>query len=96
MRLVLAFMLLAGCTPALGRRVPQTDGAPPTAGTRSGAAPLVTKLVAAKRAPGTLIAEDATTCEMEPGAFAGTRVGTMVRCAWMRGPQGGADAPAGG
>lgn len=84
MRAALALALPAACAPALGRGTPQTPSAPPTAGARAGAAPLVTKRVAAKRAPGTLVAEDATRCEMLPDAFEATGVGTMVRCAWSR------------
>lgn len=87
MRAALALTLLAACTPALGRGTPQTSTAPPTAGTRAGAAPPATKRVAAKRAPGTLVAEDATLCEMAPELFSGTGVGTMVRCSWMRDPE---------
>ena len=79
---VLAAALLTACAPALTRGVPQTPSAPPTAGTRGGAAPLATKRVAAKRPPGTLVAEDATVCVMAPEAFAGAAAGTVVRCAW--------------
>ena len=78
-------LLLAACTPALGRGVPQTASAPPTPGTRAGAAPLATKRVAAKRAPRTLVAEDATRCEMAPELFDGAELGGMVRCAWAPG-----------
>jgi hypothetical protein len=82
MRLVPALALLVACTPSLARQTPQTAAAPPTAGTRGGAGALATKRVAAKLEPGTLIADDATRCEMRPETFAQTSVGAMVRCSW--------------
>ena len=89
MRATVAVTLCLGaCTPTLGGGVPQTGAALPTAGTRSGAAPLATKRVRAKRPPATLLAEDGTVCEMAPEAFEHTAVGAMVRCAWMRDPAG--------
>ena len=54
---VVAAALLTACAPALTRGVPQTPSAPPTAGTRGGAAPLATKRVVAKSPPGTLVRE---------------------------------------
>ena len=44
----------------------------------------VTLEVITKRAPDALIAPDGSTCRVAPDVYANTRVGSLVRCRWLR------------
>ena len=44
----------------------------------------VTLEVITKRAPDALIAPDGSTCSASPDVYANTRVGSLVRCRWLR------------
>jgi hypothetical protein len=44
----------------------------------------VTLEVITKRAPDALIAPDGSTCRVAPDVYASTRVGSLVRCRWLR------------
>jgi hypothetical protein len=80
--LVFALVLATGCRvngPVIGQTA---DSRQPTRDPVL--ASEVTLEVITKRAPDALIAPDGSACRVSPDVYASTRVGSLVRCRWLR------------
>ena len=80
-----ASLALAGCMPHVPPLSP-----PPTHPGRNGLRPdstyggfIMSKRVADKRPPTTLVSTDAFTCTVPEATWNGTKLGDAVRCLWM-------------